>query len=116
MIAFTDWVEGPAELSQAEAQRLLAMMSFANVEDIAGYVRLLSESACEVRIAEDIGRLPSHVELYLNMIEMQLTYDVLGTVAFRADLLQRITDTFRFLGKLSRSGKIAQARFVAHRR
>jgi sarcosine/dimethylglycine N-methyltransferase len=116
VIAFTDWVEGPAELSEAEAQRFLAMMSFANVEDIAGYVRLLSESGCEVRIAEDTGRLPSHVELYLNMIEMQLTYDVLATVAFRADLLQRITNTFRFLGELSRAGKIAQARFVAHRR
>ncbi len=50
------------------------------------------------------------------MIEMQLTYDVLGTIAFRTDLLQRITDTFRFLGEPSRAGKIMQARFVARRR
>jgi hypothetical protein len=92
------------------------MMSFANVEDITGYVRLLSESGCEVRVAEDTERFPSYVDLYLNMIEMQLTYDVLGTVAFRTDLLQRITDTFRFLGELSRAGKIVQARFVARRR
>jgi SAM-dependent methyltransferase len=116
VIAFTDWVEGPAELSEAEAQRFLGMMSFANVKDIAGYVHLLSESGCEVRVAEDTGRFPSYADLYLNMIEMQLTYDVLGTVAFRTDLLQRITDTFRFLGELSQTGKIVQARFVARRR
>ncbi len=77
VIAFTDWVEGPAGLTDAEAQRFLGLMSFANVEDIAGYVNLLSANGCEVRVAEDTGRFPSHVDLYLNMIEMQLTYDVL---------------------------------------
>jgi SAM-dependent methyltransferase len=116
VIAFTDWVEGPEELSEAEAQRLLGMMNFANVEDIAGYTRLLTESGCEVHVAEDTGRFPSYVDLYLNMIEMQLTYDVLSTVAFRSELLQTITDSFRFLGELSRAGKIVQARFVARRR
>jgi|HubBroStandDraft_4_1064222.scaffolds.fasta_scaffold318772_1 hypothetical protein len=50
------------------------------------------------------------------MIEMQLTYDVLATLAFRNDLLQTLTDGFRFLGELSRAGKIAQARFIARRR
>ena len=115
VIAFTDWVEGPAGLTDSEAQRFLSMATFANVEDIAGYVRLLSASGCEVRLAEDTGRLPSHVDLYLNMIEMQLTYDVLRTLAFRTDLLQTLTDGFRFLGELSRAGKIAQARFVARR-
>ena len=49
------------------------------------------------------------------MIEMQLTYDVLRTVAFRNELLQTITDSFRFLGELSRAGKIVQARFIARR-
>ena len=47
---------------------------------------------------EDTGRFSSHIDLYLNMIEMQLMYDALGTVAFRTDLLQRIVETFRFFG------------------
>ena len=50
VIAFTDWVEGPAGLSDSEAQRFLGMMTFANVEDIGGYAKLLSASGCEVRI------------------------------------------------------------------
>ncbi len=114
-IAFTDWVEGPAGLTESEAQRFLGMMAFANVEDIAGYASLLAASGCEVRFAEDTGRFPSHVDLYLKMIEMQLTYDVLRTIAFRTDLMKTLTDGFRFLGELSRAGKIAQARFVARR-
>ncbi len=115
IIAFTDWIEGPAGLSDAEAQRFLGMMTFANVEDISGYVKLLTASGCEVRVAEDTGRFASHFELYLNMIEMQLSYDVLRTVAFRTELMETLVDGFRFLGDLSRAGKIAQARFVARR-
>ncbi len=115
VIAFTDWVEGPAGLTDSEAQRALGMMTFANVEDIAGYVKLLSGSGCEVRVAEDTGRFPRHVDLYLDMIEMQLMYDALRTVGFSTDLLQTLTDGFRFLGELARAGKIAQARFVARR-
>ncbi|HEY6420325.1 MAG TPA: methyltransferase domain-containing protein [Candidatus Binataceae bacterium] len=115
VIAFTDWVEGTAGLTDGEAQRFLSMMTFANVEDIAGYVSLLSGSGCQVRLAEDTGLFPSYIDLYLDMIEMQLTYDVLRTVAFRTDLLQTLIDGFRFLGELSRAGKIAQVRFVARR-
>jgi SAM-dependent methyltransferase len=113
IIAFTDWVEGPTELSDSEAQRFLGMMTFANIEDIAGYVELLSTSGCEVCVAEDTGRFASHFELYLNMIEMQLTYDVLRTLAFRTDLLETLVDGFSFLREMARAGKIAQARFVA---
>ena len=105
VIAFTDWVEGPAGLSDTEAQRFLGMMSFANVQDIQGYARLLSDNGCEVLVAEDTGRFPSHMDLYLNMIEMQLTYDVLATLGFRTDLLQTLTDGFRFLGELSRAAR-----------
>lgn len=74
---------------------------------MAGYVGLLSGNVCEVRLAEDTGRSASHFELYLNIIEKQLTYDVLWTVAFRTDLLPILTDGSRFLGDLSRAGKIA---------
>jgi ubiquinone/menaquinone biosynthesis C-methylase UbiE len=115
VIAFTDWVEGPAGLTDSEAQRFLGLMTFANVEDIAGYVNMLSVRGCEVSVAEDTERFPSFIDLYLNMIEMQLTYDVLRTLGFRTDLLQTLTDGFRFLGELSRAGKIAQARLIARR-
>jgi len=116
VIAFSDWVEGPIELGDAEAHRFLGMMSFANVEDIPGYTRLLSENNCEVLVAEDTGRFPSYMDLYLKMIEMQLTYDVLATLAFRKDLLQTMVEGFRFLGEMARAHKVVQARFIARRK
>ncbi len=115
VIAFTDWVEGPAGLSNSEAQRFLGIMMFANVEDIAGYAKLLSGSGCEVRVAEDTGRFPRYVDLYLDMIEMQLRYDALRIVGFRAELLDALIDGFRFIAELAHAGKIAQARFIARR-
>src|SRR5208337_1194754 len=115
VIAFTDWVEGPAGLTDSEAQRFLGAMMFANVDDIAGYAKLLSGSGCEVRVAENTGRFARHVELYLDMVEMQLRYDALRTVGFRTDLLDALIDGFRFIGEMARAGKIAQARFIARR-
>jgi ubiquinone/menaquinone biosynthesis C-methylase UbiE len=35
-IAFTDWVEGPAGLTQKEASRFLRFMKFPNIQDIKG--------------------------------------------------------------------------------
>ena len=115
VIAFTDWVEGPAGLSDLEAQQCLRLMSFANIEDSAGYVRLISKSGCEVQAAEDTGHLPQWFDLALKMIETQFTYDVLATVGFRTEVLNLISDNFRFLGDLSCQGKIIQARFIARR-
>lgn len=58
IIAFTDWLEDPEPLSDAEAERFLHIMSFANVEDIRGYCRLLADHDCKVIEAEDTRRLP----------------------------------------------------------
>jgi len=114
-IAFTDWVEGPNEMSAEEAQRALSLMSFPNIQDIPGYTRLLSKDSCEVLVAEDTGRLSKFFDLLLNMIEMQLTYDVLTLIQFRSEALAVITENFRFLKDVSRAGKLVQARFVARR-
>ena len=115
VIAFTDWIEGPAGLSDSEAQRFLGIMLFANVENVAGYRNLLSASGCEVRVAEDTGRFPAHADLYLKMIEMQLSYDVLRTVGFHTELLDTVVEQFRFFAELAHAGKIAQGRFIARR-
>ena len=37
LIAFTDWIEGPAGLSEQEAERFLAFMKFPNIQDLKGY-------------------------------------------------------------------------------
>ena len=114
-IAFTDWVEGPSGLSTAQAERFLGFMKFANVEDIPGYARLLRDSGCTVVTADDTGRFAPYVDLYLNMVDMQLTYDAMRIIGFNADVMQAIAGEFAFLQEMAHTGKIAQGRFIARR-
>ncbi len=115
VIAFTDWVEGPTGLSDTEAKLFLGGIRFPNVQDIEGYRNLLEKNGCEVLTAEDTGRFAPYVDLYVNMIEMQLTYDALRILDFDTERLDSIATGFRLLGDLAKAGKIAQARFIARR-
>ena len=114
-IAFTDWVEGPAGLSDDEAGRFLRFMKFANVQDISGYAALLTANGCEVLAAEDTGRFPAYLDLYQNMVDMQLTYDAMRIMNFDAAAMQAMAGEMAFMRDLAHAGKITQGRFVARR-
>ena len=116
VVAFTDWVEGPSGLDDAEAQRLLRFMKFPNVEDVAGYRALLEKNGCEVLEAGDTGRMAPHMDLYLQMMDMQLTYDALRLLGFDFELAATLTADMEFLRDLAHAGKLAQSRFIARRR
>jgi len=116
VIAFTDWVEGKAGLSDAEAERFLKFMKFPNIQDIGGYGDLLSDCDCEVTIAENTGRFAQYVDLYLNMLNMQLTYDALKIIEFDTVLMQSMGAEMAFMQELAHAGKIAQGLFVAYKR
>ncbi len=112
-IAFTDWVEGPAGLSDEEAERFLAFMKFPNLQSIEGYSELLTSSGCEVKVAEDTGAFGPHVDLYLNMLNMQLTYDALKIIGFNMELMGAMGGEMVFMQGLAHDSKIAQGRFIA---
>lgn len=114
-IAFTDWVEGPAGLSDGEAERFLRGMKFANVQDIPGYRQLLKENGCTVISADDTGRFPAYIDLYLNMVDMQLTFDALRIIGFNMEMLQMVAGEFTFIRELAHAGKVVQGRFIARR-
>lgn len=113
-VAFTDWVEGDG-LSDDEARRFGKFMKFPNIESIAGYSGLLSDAGCEVVLAEDTGRFASHVDLYLNMLNMQLTYDALKIIGFDQELMQAMGGEMAFMQGLAHEGKIVQGLFVARK-
>lgn len=116
VIAFTDWIEGPQRLTDDEAQRLLRFMKFPNIQDLEGYAGLLSDNGCEVRVAQDTGRFAPYVDLYLNMLNMQLTYDALRTLGFDTSLMESLAAEMGFMRQLAHAGKIAQGVFVARRK
>ncbi len=114
-IAFTDWIEGCAAMSDTEAERWLRFMKFPNVQDLEGYAAILSDAGCDVLVAEDTRRFAPYVDLYLNMLNMQLTYDALRIIGFDAALMESLAAEMKFMQELAHAGKIAQGLFVARR-
>jgi SAM-dependent methyltransferase len=115
LIAFTEWMEGPAGLTADEATRYLTFMKFPNVLSLDEYTSLLQSNGCKVRIAQDTGRFAKHMPLYLDMIEKQLTYDALKIIGFDLALAQMLIDEMRFMLSLTEKGKIIQGLMVAQK-
>jgi SAM-dependent methyltransferase len=114
-IAFTDWMEGPAGLTDADAGRYLAFMKFPNVLTLTEYQSLLQTNGCTVRVALDTGRFAASVSLYLDMIEKQLTFDALKIIGFDTALAQTLAGEMRFIQSLAQAGKIIQGLIVAEK-
>ncbi len=115
-IAFTDWVAGEVPMSAQESARFLAFMKFPNVQTVAGYRGLLEANGCVVAEAGDTGRFAPYVDLYLAMVDKQLTYDALRILGWDTNALGAVAGEMVFLGELARTGKIAQGRLIAKKR
>jgi SAM-dependent methyltransferase len=115
-IAFTDWVNGPTAFSDGELARYHRFMKFPGTLTIDGYATLLTGNGCEVLVAEDTGQFAPHVDLYLNMLNMQLTYDALRIIGFDLPLMESLGGEMNFMRDLAHAGKIAQGRFVARKK
>jgi SAM-dependent methyltransferase len=116
VIAFTDWIEETTGLTDAEAERFLTFMKFPNVQSIDGYKDLIKAGGCTVIKAEDTGRFGPYVDLYLNMLNMQLTYDALKIIGFDQELMLEMGGEMAFMQKLAHAGKIAQGLFIARKK
>ena len=114
-IAFTDWMEGPAGLTDAEAGRYLGFMKFPNVLTLGEYESLLAANGCSVRVAQDTGRFAPSVSLYLDMIEKQLTYDALKIIGFDTALAAALVGEMKFIQSLAQAGKVIQGLIVAEK-
>lgn len=116
IVAFTDWIEGPAGLTEVESERFLKFMKFPNILDLNDYSTLLAERGCKILSAEDTGRFAPYMDLYLDMLNMQLTYDALRIIGFDLPLMQSLGGEMRFMRDLAHAGKIAQGRFIARKK
>jgi hypothetical protein len=100
-------------MSSEEAERYLRFMKFPNILSLDEYQGLLEERGCQVEAAEDTGRFPSHVDLYLDMLNKQLTYDALKLIGFDMAMMQMLGGEMVFVQQLAHEGKIQQGRIVA---
>ncbi|MFP4145629.1 MAG: class I SAM-dependent methyltransferase [Phycisphaeraceae bacterium] len=114
-IAFTDWVEGPAGLSPDQARRTMRFMKFPSFASIEDYRELMQRHGLEVVEAADTGRFARYLPLYLDMLEMQLTFDVLRLIDFHHDRLAAMAGEMRHMKQLADEGRLIQGQFVARK-
>lgn len=94
----------------------MTFMKFPNVQSIDGYRELLEDAGCEVIKTEDTGRFGPCVDLYLNMLSLQLTYNALKIIGFDQELMQKMGGEMAFMQQLAHAGKIAQGLFIARKK
>lgn len=113
-IAFTDWVEGPAGLSDADAERINTFMKFPYMESRKGYEALLEKHGFDVKVSEDLTEeFAGFIELYLQMVSKQLTFDALRIIGWNAEMMQAIGGEMSFMLGSARSGAFGRTRIVA---
>jgi SAM-dependent methyltransferase len=114
-VAFTDWVEGPAGLSDAEASHVMQVMTFPGLQTIDGYRDLFAGHGCDVVVAEDTGRFGPCFKLYADILSEQLSFDALELLGSSREILDMVIQQLEGFGRLGDEGKLVQARFVARR-
>ena len=114
-IAFTDWVEGPTPMTGDEAQRFLAFMKFPSCARIKDYASMLRAAGCTIVTAEDTGRFAPCIDLYLDLLSRQFTYDALKILGFDHAQFATIATEMHFMRRLVHAGKLAQGLFVARK-
>ncbi|MBI5501534.1 MAG: class I SAM-dependent methyltransferase [Deltaproteobacteria bacterium] len=115
VIAFTDWIEGPAGLSEAEALRINTFMKFPYMESLDGYAALLARHGFVARETAEI-EFAKFVDLYLAMLGEQLTFDALRILGGDEALFRAMGAEMEFMRAAAHAGKVTRGRFVAVKR
>jgi SAM-dependent methyltransferase len=116
IIAFTDWLEGATGLSDEESERFMTFMKFPSLETLDGYSQLLTDNGCEVTAAMDTGRYAPCIDLYINLLSEQQTYDALKIISFNMEMMEGLAGEMAFIKELAHKGKIIQGLFVARKK
>jgi len=90
-------------------------MKFPNLANIDDYKTLLHKNNCKVMTAENTGRYAPCIELYIQMVSQQLTYDALKILNFDQAIFEGLAGEMMFIGDLARQNKIIQGLFVARK-
>ena len=115
-VSFTDWVEGPPGLSDAEADHLLQVMTFPTLTTVDGYRELFLAAGCDVVVADDTGRFGPAFELYAEVVRGQLGFDAYELLGFNEELVDLVVEQLSELARLGAEHKVAQVRLVVRRR
>lgn len=112
-IAFTDWVEGPKGLPDADAERISRFMKFPYMESQKGYEALLKKYGFEVKVSDDLtSDFADHIQFYIDMLMKQLTFDALRIIGWDMNLMQAMGGEMGFMLQKAREGALGRTRLV----
>ena len=111
IVAFPDWVEGPAGLTTEEALRFNTFMKFPDLQSLPGYRALLEKHGFDVREAAPI-EFAKCVDLYIAMLTEQLTFDALRILGGDMELFKALGAEMVNMQQKTHAGKIGRGRFI----
>lgn len=112
-IAFTDWVEGPAGLSDQDAERINRFMKFPYMESQGGYEALLKKHGFTVMVSDDLTpEFADYIQLYIDILTRQLAFDALRIIGWDMNLMQAMGGEMGFMLQKAREGAFGRARLV----
>jgi SAM-dependent methyltransferase len=116
ILCFTDWIEGPAGLSEDEAQRINTFMKFPYMENQKGYEKLIADNGLTLLESTDLtAEYAGYVDFYIKMLTDQLTYDALKIIGDNLELFQAMGGEMAFMGQKAHEGKMGRGRFIARK-
>jgi len=112
-IAFTDWVEGPAGLSDPDAERIGRFMKFPYMESRKGYEALLKKHGFTVKVSEDLTKdFAEHIDFYIQMLTKQLSFDALRIIGWDMEMFKAMGGEMGFMARKAHEGCFGRARLV----
>ena len=113
-VAFTDWIEGPAGLSDEEATRINTFMKFPYMENQKGYEALLKKYGFTIVESTDLTEeFAGYVDFYIKMLVDQFSYDALKIIGDNMELFQAMGGEMAYMAEKSHESKMGRGRFIA---
>lgn len=114
VIAFSDWVTGPAGMTREESARVHGFLQMPYTESVGGYSAILEKNGMRIKHAKDLcGQFVESMSLYIRMISEQLTYDALEILEDDSQRLNYVLTEWNNLVEMGKKGKFGQGRIVA---
>jgi ubiquinone/menaquinone biosynthesis C-methylase UbiE len=113
-LAFSDWIEGPNGLTEAEGERINTFMKFPYMESQKGYESLIAKHGLELVSSEDLHEhFASCIDLYIKMLTMQLSYDALRIIGDDMKMFESMGGEMTFMSEMAHAGKFGRGRWIA---
>jgi len=113
-IAFTDWIIGPAGMSEEDSERICNTMKFPYMLDQKEYETLLTDNGFKIVESVDLtDTMAVHIESYLGQLAGQRHFDAMQILDWNYDVFNFLGTEFSFMLEKAKAGEFGRGRLVA---